>query len=369
MKLTKCENKHFYDADKYDVCPHCESEENAQSAPQVYSTGPSAKPRQSTASMSHSDRASISSSSLKKGTLSPHTGSIWEQNADQKTASFMDEFATPDEALDETPDETPQGAPGAKFCAACGTENNIAAVFCGKCGKKTSEELPDKPPEAPTPNPIGEHSDVYGIPNIPEPAPLPAPPPVEPSVNSEISAAAPPAPPATPPPVNPEIPADDLETHAPITPIPQAQESLQSQVNAVASHGPTEDMKTIAFYNFEDAQPVVGWLVCVSGEYFGQSFNIKSGQNFIGRALTMDIPLAKDTSVSRNKHAIITYDPQNRVFFIQPGESSGLTYHKGKLLLAYQPLNSHEEIKVGNSEFIFIPCCGEKFKWEDYIQQ
>jgi hypothetical protein len=23
MKLTKCENNHFYDADKFRLCPHC----------------------------------------------------------------------------------------------------------------------------------------------------------------------------------------------------------------------------------------------------------------------------------------------------------------------------------------------------------
>jgi len=144
-------------------------------------------------------------------------------------------------------------------------------------------------------------------------------------------------------------------------------ESLQSQVAAVASHGPTEDVKTMAFYNFTDAEPVVGWLVCVAGEYFGESFNLKTGQNFIGRNLTMDVPLAKDTRVSRVKHAIITYDPQNRIFFIGPGESSGLTYLNGNLLLAHQPLKAYEKVKAGNSEFIFIPCCGEHFAWEEYI--
>ena len=29
-------------------------------------------------------------------------------------------------------------------------------------------------------------------------------------------------------------------------------------------------------------QPVVGWLVCTQGEYFGESFKLVSGKNFIG---------------------------------------------------------------------------------------
>jgi len=156
---------------------------------------------------------------------------------------------------------------------------------------------------------------------------------------------------------------------SPVAPASPAQESLQSLVNAAVadkSNAP-EDVKTMAFYDFGDAEPVVGWLVCIRGEYIGQSFNLKAGTNFIGRALTMDVPLAKDTKVSRDKHAIIIYEPQNRVFFVQPGESRGLTYLNGELLLAYRPLNNGEKVAVGNSEFIFIPFCGENFAWEDYF--
>jgi pSer/pThr/pTyr-binding forkhead associated (FHA) protein len=109
----------------------------------------------------------------------------------------------------------------------------------------------------------------------------------------------------------------------------------------------------------------VGWLVCVGGEYFGEGFNLKAGQNFIGRALTMDVPLAKDTSVSRNRHAIVTYDPKGRVFYLQQGESNGLTYRNGELLLAPSKLEPYDKIQVGGSEFVFAAFCGEKFSWEE----
>jgi len=162
-------------------------------------------------------------------------------------------------------------------------------------------------------------------------------------------------------------------SQSPVTYSPQSSasrpQSLQSLVNAAVADKSSEpeDAQTMAFYDFGDAEPVVGWLVCIRGEYIGQSFNLKSGTNFIGRSMTMDIPLAKDTKVSRDKHAIITFDPQNRVFFVQPGESRGLTYMNGELLLAFRPLGNGEKITVGGSEFIFVPFCGESFTWEDYF--
>ena len=36
-------------------------------------------------------------------------------------------------------------------------------------------------------------------------------------------------------------------------------------------------------------EPVVGWLVCVKGNHFGEDFRLKVGRNFIGRAPTMDV--------------------------------------------------------------------------------
>jgi hypothetical protein len=161
------------------------------------------------------------------------------------------------------------------------------------------------------------------------------------------------------------VPVSQSPPAAPPPAPPTAQKSLKSEMRGIQSY---EDVKTEAHYNIAGAEPVVGWLVCIGGEYFGESFNLKAGQNFVGRALNMDVPLAKDTSVSRNRHAIITYDPKNRVFYVQQGESNGLTYHNGGLLLAPSPLKSYDKFQVGDSEFVFIACCGEQFSWDDYSQ-
>lgn len=143
--------------------------------------------------------------------------------------------------------------------------------------------------------------------------------------------------------------------------------SLQAAVNAVKDQSAAEDMKTMAFYNMETSEPVVGWLVGIKGAYLGESFNLKTGRNMIGRSLKMDISLAKEGSVSRDRHAIIIFEPQKSKFYIQPGESNGLTYLNSELLLLPLELNAYDKVQLGKSEFIFCPLCGDSFSWNDYI--
>ena len=114
--------------------------------------------------------------------------------------------------------------------------------------------------------------------------------------------------------------------------------------------------------------PVVGWLVCIHGEHFGESFNIGAGMNSIGRNDTNRIVLNRDQSVSREKHALITYEPKQRKFYVKPGDSSGLTYINDEYITETNMISSRDMIELGNSKFIFIPLCGENFTWEDFIE-
>lgn len=114
-------------------------------------------------------------------------------------------------------------------------------------------------------------------------------------------------------------------------------------------------------------EPVVGWLVCICGKYIGTDFKIVAGKNSIGRNRTNNIAIENEESVSREKHAWIIFEPRKREFFVKPGESSGLTYLNDENIFDVQKLNKGDILEFGNSKFIFIPLCGEDFSWNDYI--
>lgn len=117
------------------------------------------------------------------------------------------------------------------------------------------------------------------------------------------------------------------------------------------------------------SNPVVGWLVCIEGPHFGESFCIESGKNSLGRNGSNKIILGKDSAVSREKHAFIVYEPKKRNFFIQPGESSGLTYLNDDYITESKLLSAKDIVETGSSKLMFIPLCDNTFTWEDYISK
>ncbi len=141
----------------------------------------------------------------------------------------------------------------------------------------------------------------------------------------------------------------------------QVKNVVPEPVNTVSNN----DSMTMHYYQRAlGTEPVVGWVVCVEGVHFGEDFKIKSGRNFIGRSGNMNICLSGDKAISRERHAILTYDPKGNVFMIQPGDSSELCYLNGQLVLIPTPLKAGDRISLGESELMFVPFCSESFTWE-----
>jgi predicted RNA-binding Zn-ribbon protein involved in translation (DUF1610 family) len=377
MKLTKCPNNHYFDSDKYDVCPHCGANAAHQANERVSvsqggegdaQTGFSRKGN--TASFRATQATDLRTSSLWERSDSPH-GSDFGETESEEAVPPQDPIARrhPVKGLDEIEpgepvspmrDDTRQTEMSAAYCTNCGAKLLEGAFFCINCGNKTERRgaaltaagpsfaQAVAPDFAPPPGPVALRSgaETTARPYAEGPAPEPVP---TPDAKQNDPQSPHPAPDETPP--NP--------TYAP--------QSLRSAVNAVAANGPIEDVKTMAFYNLDDTEPVVAWLVCLRGAYPGQSFTLKTGRNNIGRAMNMDVALAKETSVSRNKHAVLTYEPQKRAFYIQPGDGNGLTYLNDEPVLTFVPVKNRDKIKMGNSMYIFLSLCGEDFTWDDYI--
>ncbi len=50
---------------------------------------------------------------------------------------------------------------------------------------------------------------------------------------------------------------------------------------------------------------------------------------------------------------------------ILPGDSNGLVYLNGEAVYLPQQLNAYDVIEMGESQFLFVPFCGEHYMWED----
>lgn len=138
---------------------------------------------------------------------------------------------------------------------------------------------------------------------------------------------------------------------------------LQKEVSVLQTQ---EQNLTVGYYSQKMAlNPVVGWLVCLSGKNKGRSYELHAGRNFVGRAADMDIMLEGDNSVSRVKHAILVYDARGKKYIAQPGESRELFYVNDEVVLNNVVIKSFDRILIGRTQLLFIALCGENFTWDD----
>ncbi len=110
--------------------------------------------------------------------------------------------------------------------------------------------------------------------------------------------------------------------------------------------------------------PVVGWLVCIAGPDKGRDYRIHSERNNIGRDPSMQICISGDETISREKHAVISYNPRKNSFLLLPGEGRGLVYLNDDEVATPTPLNDYDIIELGQTRLTFVRFCGERFQWE-----
>lgn len=131
-----------------------------------------------------------------------------------------------------------------------------------------------------------------------------------------------------------------------------------------------DDERTIGFYHKKQkVSPVTGWLVCIEGPDYGMSYPLKAGKNYIGRGTEMDVVISGDKSVSRDKHAIILFEPKKTQFLAMPGESRELYYINDDVVLTIMPIKDRDIISLGDTKLLFVPLCGDSFHWEDYPEK
>lgn len=316
MNVVKCKNGHFFDNDTYNLCPHCGAEVAGATAV--------AEPKQE-----------------KKG--------FWGKSRSKPE-------------------------PVANVAPAVVNNMNYSDFGSGKTPTDVLEE--QAPAVAPvTANNAGHTLDFWQTAAHAEAAAVVEPTPVPAQVAPDYVPVA-----AVSAPV--EIPEEKPDAVEPVAEIPAMSVhtepepgSLKAAVQRVSA---SSEGKTMSYFSAATStgdgekqsnisEPVVGWLVCIGGKHFGESFNIYAGKNSIGRSAENRIVIELDNSISRNKHALIVYEPKKRNFYLQPGDSSGLTYLNEDYITESKKLSVKDVVELGDSKFLFVPLCGEEFSWEDYM--
>ena len=102
----------------------------------------------------------------------------------------------------------------------------------------------------------------------------------------------------------------------------------------------------------------------IEGARKGKDYKVMAGKNFVGRADDMDIQILGDNKISRRNHCVIVYDAKQGQTVLLPGDSNGLVYLNDEAVYVPTGLNIYDVIELGESKFLYIPFCGEHFKWE-----
>jgi hypothetical protein len=151
--------------------------------------------------------------------------------------------------------------------------------------------------------------------------------------------------------------AEPFRVSAPIEPPAVSQESRHPQTQAPEPQAvpPTLDRRTTVLS--DQSAPsrkskgrIVGWLVTYSHNPDGEDYRIYAGYNRIGANPVCDV-LIEDETVS-GSHAIIVY--RDGRCLIKDDLSRNGTFVNGREITEAQPLQSYDQIRVGNTHLIFV---------------
>ncbi len=313
MKLVRCSNGHFYDEEKYGNCPHCGNSIPAKKdATHPVVEVPTAKNEEPQPKKEEGSGKSLFGWRKSKKDIEEKN----EVNTISKTQSMENDVDDEDEKTAYIPMET--STTDRHMTVEQTMQPVSVSVMPSDKGEPKLDTMPTSAPYIPIamPTPVSTMNQ--------------APTPIQ-SVSSMPS---------------------------------PTQSSLRSAVEEAQAD--MDDIKTVGYFgNATGTEPVVGWLVAIEGPAKGISYELIAGKNSIGRSSTMTVVIVQDNKVSRDKHTTVMYEPGGRKFYLLAGESNGMVYYNGDILLENKVLAKGDRIKVGDSVLLFVPLCGEDFSWEE----
>jgi hypothetical protein len=132
----------------------------------------------------------------------------------------------------------------------------------------------------------------------------------------------------------------------------------------------TQFLRSDAAAESAETDPVAGWVVVVKGPGRGGFRPVYVGMNSVGRDPSQRISLSfGDESISREEHAFITYDEEQRRFYLQHGGKANLVRLGKQPVLVPTELKPNDLIRVGRTTLRFVGCCGPDFSWTDEVKE
>ena len=113
-----------------------------------------------------------------------------------------------------------------------------------------------------------------------------------------------------------KVPDESTDDSEPKTQIFGGRKKRTQEVPAASStNSPQSESKTNGTDPMSD--PLAGWLVIIKGPGMGHVMQVSYGQNSIGRDNNERIKVNfGDEQISRKNHAMITFDPRGKQFYI-----------------------------------------------------
>ena len=342
--VKKCINAHFYDGDKFPVCPHCGApDENAAAAsiPQPHQGTQNVpfyhQPPQPPTAADDED-ATIPLAFYQRNGRSPVPAAAAASAPQENSAEQSDQTElTPPAASTEIP----VVAQSPVIAAPAPSQRMYNPLL-----PPLQREAPEAPQATPAPWQAPQTETTQ-----PTPAPWQAP-------QAEVTQPTP-APQPTP---QTEAPQADTSFAMPETTPAAPSEQTEADADKETTDlivETSEDEQTEEVY----AGKTTGWLVALSGAHYGESFELKSGSNTLG-AVNAAITLNGDDSIS-GIHAEVSFDSKKNAFFAKPCE--------GSLFINDQPvdesvcLKAYDQLTLGQTKLLFFPLCGEDFSWKDTV--
>jgi hypothetical protein len=297
MNLQKCENGHFYDADKFDSCPHCKE-----------------------AGVETQDNLKTENTEKEEKSKS-RFGFRKRKTSESKESSISNEKKGNDE-MNESEEN------GTRYLNSGIEEKNMTTSLQMDVNRSIDEEsAKQKNNNSRSLNDISQ--------NYSQQRPQ--------QVSQQYT----------------QMPEERKESEM------KNESSLQSAFRATQDPNDLDDGKTVGYFSCGSVEPPVGFLICIEGPDEGQYYELHSGNNYIGRAATMDVVIVNDKKVSREKHANVLYDPVGRNYMLLAGEAKGLTYFNEQLVLAPQVFVPNEHFKIGETKLMLVTVCSDKFSWDE----